>query len=148
MRNFIFAGLLTASYLPVHATSSSVLLKKYPRHSVAASCSANFLNRPDQEIVVVLHETTYRVLLVGKNEEIKEIDSLPKRSNEKFEIQCMSSKEATEHKKVTEGSEGVHSFLKFPKGNGILCYFIDETTAKCWTNKNNTDLVEAGGWQT
>jgi len=37
-----------------------------------------------------------------------------------------------------------------PKGAGAVCYFTDDTTAKCWSDgrKKAGDLIEVGGWIT
>jgi len=116
-----------------------------------ATCNGSFLGLAKDQIDVNLDPETnsYRVLWKRENGTTAELDQVSKIGAAPFQIQCMNSKEAGKFKQAAQGSGGIHSFLKFPKESGVLCYFTDNENAKCWAfNKKKNKMVAAGGWQT
>lgn len=149
MKHLIFLVLLF-TVQPALAGSSSSLNKELGRVTVA-SCSGSFLGLNDESVVVTFDKasSSYKILWIDVKKQETVLSTIKKYNDEKFELQCMATKEASDTKKSLAKSEGVHDFLEFAAGNGLLCYFTDETTAKCWTyDKKKKSLVDAGGWQT
>lgn len=132
---FLFAFLLS---LPAFARSE------------VARCSGDFLELKGEAVVVTsVDKKIYKVTWINTKGEKRELDSINKFNDEQFELQCMNAKEALAHEKSINESEGIHGFLKMQKGSGLLCYFTDQTQAKCWAyDKTKKALVEAGGWST
>lgn len=148
--NLFFVLLMSFSQAEPDLTTT--IQKKYPNHKVVAQCPGAFMNRKDDMAVAISAKKTdkVQVLWISQGGKIQELDSVPSAGDgNKFELDCMSSAKASSFRKSAESSEGIHSFLKFPKGNGLLCYFTGDTDAKCWTfDKAKGVLVDAGGWQT
>jgi hypothetical protein len=151
---YIVVWILT-SRLYAAPTPGPTLLLKFekgaPGQTKIASCKGDFLGRKNDEGVVFFDKATnvFRVVWISAQGAIQELDRISKKNVEKFELQCMNPKEADQLRKAAEQSEGIHAFLKFPKGNGLFCYFQDDVNAKCWTfDKGKGTLVDAGGWQT
>lgn len=119
--------------------------------AVVVSCSAKFAGLPNDSINVTFDKASsnFKVLWVNAKKETKELGTVKKFNDEKFEIQCMDAKAAAEIKKGLSDSEGIHDFLKVPQNKGALCYFVDETMTKCWSfDEKKKVFVDAGGWQT
>lgn len=119
--------------------------------ATVATCPAKFANLPNDSINVVFDKAAsmFTIQWVNAKKEVKELGKVKKFSDEKFELQCMDAKEAEGRVKDLNEAEGIHSFIKIPKGKGGVCYFVDETMTKCWSYDEKTkSFVDAGGWQT
>lgn len=100
--------------------------------------------------MVVYDTKLFRVLWIRPDKTIQILDTVPKNfGSGEFELSCKPAKEAEQFQKMANASEGIHVFLKLPKGNGMLCYFTSDTDSKCWTGGGKDGaLFSAGGWQT
>jgi hypothetical protein len=122
-----------------------------PKPPETVTCSGKFAGLPNDAITVTLDTKTsiYKVEWVKANKETKELGTVKKFNELKFDLQCLDPKNADEIRKNVMEAEGIHGFLKIPKGKGALCYFVDETMTKCWSYYQKTKtFVDAGGWQT
>lgn len=114
-----------------------------------AKCAGDFMGLKGESVNVTTDKKVFRVTWINVKGEKRELDSIKKFNDEQFELQCMNAKDALAHEKSINESEGIHGFLRNPLKSGLLCYFIDETQAKCWAyDKTKKALVEAGGWST
>ena len=146
MKNLIFIFSFLFAQAAVAAPASLESVK-----ATVASCPGTFLHLKNESVKVIIDKVSsnYEVVWIDDQGENKILSTIEKRNDEKFELQCMHAKEAAKLKKSLAGSEGIHDFLQFPKGNGLLCYFVDDVTTECWTyDKKKKSLVNAGGWQT
>lgn len=133
MKSLIFFFVLT--FLSVSSFAEVSNSCKFNNHSISAVFNKAI--------------SSFSIRLVDGLKVIQELDVVKKFNEEKFELQCMDAKEASALKKSLSNSEGIHDFMKLPIDSGALCYFIDETTTKCWSQDVKTkSLVNIGGWQT
>jgi hypothetical protein len=127
-----------------------LLADKYPNHKVVKSCSGNFVGKPIDAIAVINNAARkeFIVLWVMSDENIQQLDSVTQAEPE-FELQCMNAKEVKEREHDVHTTDTIIGTLKALKGLGAVCYFSDDTTAKCWSLDRATGrLIEIGGWQT
>jgi hypothetical protein len=119
--------------------------------SPVATCPGTILELKNESAQVTYDKaaSTFSVKWVNAKKKTAVLDTVKKFNDEPFELQCMTGKEVLDTKKSLADSEGIHDFLKVPKGQGAFCYFTDETTTTCWTyDKKKKAFVNAGGWQT
>ncbi len=127
-----------------------LLADKYPNHKVAKSCSGTFVGKPNDAIAVINNgaKKEFIVLWVMSNGNVQQLDSVIQAEPE-FEMQCMNAKEAKEREHDVHTTDTIVGTLRALKGLGAVCYFSDDTTAKCWSLDRATGrLIEIGGWLT
>lgn len=128
------------------------LAGKYPGQRLLNSCDGAFLGRRGDAVVALYDAAEKRVTVAWapRQGEIQQLDSLAEQGEAKdFELQCHSAKQVDELRQTLRSSETIENFLKVPAGAGAVCYFTDQTTAKCWAlDAKSGKLIEAGGWQT
>ncbi len=126
------------------------LTSKYPSHKLVNACSGKFVGRANDAVAVLHNQAKKEFLVVWVTSQgaVQVLDSVTQTEPE-FEIECMDAKEAKEREYDVHHTETIEGSLRVPKGLGAVCYFIDETTAKCWTLDHASGrLMEIGGWQT
>ncbi len=145
----IFINLVVSSILFLFADSSS---SSQDSLTSVVSCDGSYLDNKNYKFVVHFNKKKnfYEVFWTDKiNKTMTLVDSVAKTNISKIELNCFNAKQAQEHKQALQNSEIIHNFLNFKKGQGLICYFIDDTTSRCWTAKKNSKvLLSAGGWQT
>jgi hypothetical protein len=127
-----------------------LLANKYPNHKLVKSCSGSFVGKHDDAIAVLRSEARkeFVVLWVMSDGKTQELDVVTQAEPE-FELQCMDAKEAKEREHDVHTTDTITGTLKARKGLGAVCYFSDDTTAKCWSlNRASGRLIEIGGWLT
>ncbi len=127
-----------------------LLADKYPNHKVVKSCSGNFVGKPTDAIAVINNAANkeFIVLWVMSDGNIQQLDAVIQAEPE-FELQCMDAKEAKGREHDVHTTDTIVGTLKALKGLGAVCYFSDDTTAKCWSLDRATGrLIEIGGWLT
>ncbi len=127
-----------------------LLADKYPNHKIVKSCSGSFVGKPTDAIAVVNNaaKKEFIVLWVMSDGNIQQLDAVTQAEPE-FELQCLDAKEAKEREHDVHTTDTITGTLKALKGLGAVCYFSDDTTAKCWSlDRASGRLIEIGGWLT
>ncbi len=128
------------------------LTSEYPNDKVVNWCSGKFVGKETNAVAVLRVDSKREFLVVWVTPpgSIQELDSVPQAdAASAFELQCLDAKQAEERQQILRNSEAITSSLKVLKGHGAVCYFTDNTTAKCWSlDRTSGRLIEVGGWQT
>lgn len=127
-----------------------LLADKYPNHKIVKSCSGSFVGKPIDAIAVVNNaaKKEFVVLWMMADGNIQQLESVTQAEAE-FELQCLDAKEVKEREHDVHTTNTIVGTLKALKGLGAVCYFSDDTTAKCWSLDRATGrLIGIGGWQT
>jgi hypothetical protein len=126
-----------------------LLIKNYPNHKVVNSCSGAFVGKPSDAVAVLRNEAKKEILVlwVMSNGNIQQLDSVTAVPD--VEPKCWDAKEAKRREYDLHHTESIEAWLKVRTGLGALCYFTDNTTAKCWSlDRASGRLTEIGGWMT
>lgn len=127
-----------------------LLIKKYPDHTVVNSCSGKFVGRPSDAVAVLRNQAKkeFLVLWVMSDGNIQQLDSVTEGVPD-VGLQCFDAKEAKKQEYEIYHTPTIEGDLKVRKGMGAVCYFTDNTTAKCWSlDRASSRLIEIGGWIT
>ena len=127
-----------------------LLVKKYPNHKVVNSCSGKFVGKPSDAAAVLRDaaKKEFLVLWVMSDGKIQQLDSVTGTVPD-VELQCFDAKEAKKQEYAIYHTPTIEGDLKVRKGLGAVCYFTDDTTAKCWSlDRASGRLIEIGGWIT
>ena len=127
-----------------------LLVKKYPNHQVVKSCSGKFVGKQSDTVAILRNQAKkeFLVLWVRSNGNIQQLDSVMQAEPD-FDLQCLDAKEAKKQEYIVYHTETIEGTLKVRNGLGAVCYFTDNTTAKCWSlDRASGRLIEIGGWLT
>lgn len=127
-----------------------LLIKKYPNHKLVNSCHGTFVGKPSDAVAVLHNEAKkeFLVLWVMSSGNIQQLDSVMQAQAD-FELQCFDTKEAKKQEYLVFHTPTIEGDLKVRKGQGTVCYFTDDTTAKCWSlDRASGQLIAIGGWIT
>ncbi len=137
---------------PLARNIQQQLTSKYLNHRIVNWCSGKFVGREKDAVAALLNPTKKQLLVlwVMAPDTIQELDTIEQTGvNSAFELQCLDAKQVRRRQDTLRNSETITNSLKVPNGAGALCYFTDNTTAKCWSlDRASGRLTEVGGWQT
>jgi hypothetical protein len=147
----IFLLLFVSSDVKLDDAQKAALTKKYPGTEIVAGCSGEFFGKKTDVVVAIFsnEESNIKVIWIGAKNALRELESIPQTGDNKtLELSCMPPAEAEAHQQTLAGNKDIHNFLKPPKGSGLLCYFTDAVSAKCWSTETKTGaIIEVGGWE-
>jgi hypothetical protein len=141
---------LAADQAVLSEEMQNAVSNKYPNHKLVKSCSGDFVGKHDNAIAIVHNEASkeFVVLWIMSDGNIQQLDAVTQAEPE-FELQCVDAKEAKEREHDVHTTDTITGTLKALKGLGAVCYFSDDTTAKCWSlDRASGRLIEIGGWLT
>lgn len=127
-----------------------LLTKNYPSHKVVNSCSGNFVGKPSDAVAVLRDDAKKELLVlwVMSDGNIQQLDSVMQAEPD-IGLQCFDAKEAKKQEYAIYHTPTIQGDLKARKGLGAVCYFTDNTTARCWSlDRASGRLTAIGGWIT
>lgn len=127
-----------------------LLTKNYPSHKVVNSCSGNFVGKPSDAVAVLRDDAKKELLVlwVMSDGNIQQLDSVMQAEPD-IGLQCFDAKEAKKQEYAIYHTPTIQGDLKARKGLGAVCYFTDNTTARCWSlDRTSGRLTAIGGWIT